>query len=121
MRSVAMRGNIVELREQLDQTRDAHAANDAAVAALEAAKAQASATREGFAEWKDNHDALAAEGERLGIVIGTLEVELASADEADAQAEFRKRYAEKVVANEELAARIRSEVAKANAILIPLA
>ncbi len=105
----------------LDEARAALARIDGAeLAALDAAKSEASRNQVAFISWRTKHGAVTAERERLVALIEVLEAE-AAADEAKAADDtLRKRHADRKVANLKLAARIKADLTKANSILLAL-
>jgi hypothetical protein len=107
-------------RTALAQARANLAAIEEELAALLAAKSEASKSTATFLKWRTGHDAATAERERLMTVIENLEPAVAPEESASAREDLLKRYEAKVTANAKLANRIRSDVAKANAILLAL-
>jgi hypothetical protein len=106
---------------QLDQARNDLAAIEVELNALHAAKAEASKTPSAFSKWRAAYDAATAERERLVTVVESLEPAAAAEESASARDDLLKRYEAKATANAKLASRIKSDVAKANAILLALA
>ncbi|KGT75647.1 hypothetical protein MA20_30985 [Bradyrhizobium japonicum] len=104
----------------LDKARAALEAVEAELAALQATKSEAARDRASFDEWRAKSAAATAEHERLIALIETLKQEAAADDALEAEAALRRRYAVKVTANAKLATRIKSDVAKANAIMLGL-
>src|SRR5689334_14107675 len=100
----------------LDEARAALATNETELAALEVAKSQASRNPALFNEWRTKYAVATVERERLVALVGVLERQVEDAEEAEAS--LRKRHAAKLAANAKLASRIRSDVAKANAIML---
>jgi hypothetical protein len=105
----------------LSQTADAREALDAAdtrSTQLEASKLKSSKTPQTFTAWQTESAANETEKSRLRYLIPLIEDELQVAEASVAEAELREKYEAKHVANAELAKRIQSEVAKANAIIL---
>jgi hypothetical protein len=107
-------------RAALNQARKDIAAIEAELSALLATKSDASKTPAAFAKFRSNHEALAAEHERLTTVIDNLEPTVAAEESSDAREQLLRRYAEKKASNAKLAARIPTDIRKANAILLAL-
>ncbi|MDA9469624.1 hypothetical protein XH87_34350 [Bradyrhizobium sp. CCBAU 53415] len=93
---------------------------EVALLMLDEAKPTAIRNTATFAEWRVKHDALDAERERLSELIVTLEHEECEAKAAAEAVALRERYDECRAANQKLAARIKSDLKKANAILVAL-
>lgn len=90
------------------------------LASLEAAKAEASSSRDEFERWRADYQAAAAERERLTLLVETIERESARAALLDDEAERRALHARQQVANAELARRIVDDLARINSIAVPL-
>lgn len=111
----------VDQRKRLDQARADLETVERALSALASSKAEASKSAAAYAEWRADHDEKIGERERLSTLVEVLEAEVSAANGVEADAELRKRYAAKVAANAKLAARINSDLAKANAMMLALA
>jgi hypothetical protein len=107
-------------RAELDKARTDLATIEGEINALLAAKSDASRSAASFAGWRADHDAKTAERERLATLIQNLESEVAAVEADEARNELLKRHAAKITTNIKLAARIKSDLAKANAILTTL-
>jgi hypothetical protein len=107
-------------RARLEKARADLAVAARALAQLETDKADASRSPKAFETWCALHRVTSAERERLTILIQLLENEAASADKDAAEDDLRRRYGEKLIANAELAKRIRNDLEKANTILLAL-
>lgn len=107
-------------RKALDQARAALAEIDKEMAALLARKVEASKTAASFDEWRSTHGDIAAERERLTVVIEGLEPIVAAEESGQAKVELLRRYEARTAANQKLAARIRTDLAKANLIMLRL-
>ncbi|MEH2508566.1 hypothetical protein V1290_007377 [Bradyrhizobium sp. AZCC 1578] len=107
-------------RTALDQVRAALAAIETELAALEVAKSEAARDQALFNEWRTKYAAATAERERLVALIEVLEAEAAIAEVKAADDTLRKRHADRKAVNVKLAARIKADIAKANAILLAL-
>ena len=107
-------------RVNLDEARVDLAAVANELHALTAAKSDASRSAASFGKWRADHDAKAAERDRLTALIETLERESAVVESTEAEAAMRRRYAAKVTANAKLAQRIKTDLARANSILLAL-
>jgi hypothetical protein len=107
-------------RTSLDQARTDLAAIEAELNVLLAAKSDASRSAAAFASWRADHDAKTAERDRLATRIENLELEVAIVEADEADQSLRKNHADRKAANEKLAQRIKSEIKKANSILMAL-
>ncbi|WP_316205304.1 hypothetical protein [Bradyrhizobium sp. SZCCHNS3004] len=107
-------------RKQLDEARGQLTAVEDALIQLASAKSQASASSAAFGAWRKDQDAKTAERERLQLRIETLERELAASGDTDRADEIRKKHAAKLLENAKLAQRIRSDLERAEAIMLPL-
>ena len=110
----------VDQEKRLDAARaDLETIVDALIATAEDEKS-ASTSSESYAQWRADRESLTVERQRLAILVKTLEQEIADNSAAEAAAMTRLRHGEKKKLNAALAKRIRSDLAKANAILLPL-
>ncbi|WP_315747578.1 MULTISPECIES: hypothetical protein [unclassified Bradyrhizobium] len=107
-------------RKQLDEAQAQLIAIEDALIQLATAKSEASASPAAFNAWRNDHDAKTAERERLQVWIETLEREVAASGTADRVNEVRKKHAAKLLENAKLAQRIRSDLERAEAIMLPL-
>jgi ElaB/YqjD/DUF883 family membrane-anchored ribosome-binding protein len=107
-------------RSALDQARKDLAEVEAELSALLSTKSDASKTPAAFAKFRSNHEALAAERERLTTVIDNLEPIVAAEEASDTKEQLLRRYAEQKTSNAKLASRIQTDIRKANAILLSL-
>lgn len=115
-----MLDNKVDQQKRLEAARAELAVVECALTKLVTTKVAASASSAAFAAWRQEHDTRTAERERLQILIEVIERDLAAAIAADRIEELRQRHAAKLVENAKLAERVRSDLAKANAIYIAL-
>ena len=90
------------------------------LAALQAGKSAAARSSADYLKWRTSYDGANSERERLTALVETLEAEAEIAAAKDAAAELRRRYENRKAANAKLAARIKSDLAKANSILLGL-
>lgn len=107
-------------RTTLDQARADLAAIESNLAALLAKKIEASKTAASFDEWRSTHGAIAAERERLTVVIEGLEPTVAAEEAGQAKVDLLRRYEARNTANQKLAARIKADLTKANNIVLAL-
>ena len=110
-----------EIEARLKEARAALASADEGKQLLAAREDAAIASSSSdYAAWKSERDANETELDRLTKLIVILEAEIAAATEAEADSSIRKRYEAQLKANMGLARRIRSDLTKANDILLAL-
>jgi hypothetical protein len=107
-------------QKRLGDARADLAAAEASMVALASAEAAESKSPEGYKKWKADFENLKLERERLTILIGTLERDMAQNAAADAEAAIRKRHAEKLKSNAALAKQIRQDVERINETALKL-
>ncbi|WP_028346061.1 hypothetical protein [Bradyrhizobium murdochi] len=107
-------------RTAVEQARAALAAIETELAVLEVAKSEAARDQTLFNEWRTKYAAATSERERLVALIEVLEAEAATAEVKAAEDALRRRHADRKVANEKLAQRIRTDIKRANSILLAL-
>jgi len=87
---------------------------------LAAAEDEARSSADAYAAWRASRAAVDVEIERLTALAASLEEPARLERERNAIEAARKRHAEKVKSNAELAKRTQDEIAKMNAIMLPL-
>jgi hypothetical protein len=110
-----------ETERRLEAAREELAAAEAAAAAIAAIEGDTIGTAEAHATWRAKRDSANGEVERLRKVLRAIEEEAESVNLAEAEANLRRRHAEKVKSNAALAKKIREVTSKANATLLQLA
>jgi hypothetical protein len=106
--------------EQLERAKADLAAAQVRSEALASTEADARSSADTYSDWRASRDAIDVEIERLSGLAASLEEPADRERERNAVEAVRKRHAEKVKSNAALARRIRDDVARANAILVPL-
>jgi hypothetical protein len=106
--------------EQFERAREELAAAQAKANEIAPAEAEARLTAKDYAAWRASRAAVDVEIERLSALVASLEEPAERERELNAFAAIRKQHAAKVKANADLAARVRADVARANAILLSL-
>jgi hypothetical protein len=109
-----------EIERRLEAAREQLAAAEAARDAIAASEPEAIGTAEAHAAWRAKRDNANGEVERLGKVLRAIEEEVENVNLAEAEANLRRRHAEKLKLNTALAKRTQADIARANAILLPL-
>src|SRR4051812_12047372 len=97
----------LEIADRLSDAREQLAVAKAALIGVDDEEAAAIDTPETYTAWRAKRDSAEAEIERQTKLVGALELETEEACRAAAETNFRRRHAEKLKSNPELAQRIR--------------
>jgi hypothetical protein len=111
---------VTKIEKQLEQARADLDAINHELAALDAAKAEASKTSATFAEWRSSIDKATGERERLDICIAALQTEFEQQRKDAARADLMSRRTTLEKQTDALARRIKFDGAKAADLLVQL-
>lgn len=109
-----------EIESRLDDALEDIAATDVALAEIDADLVGAIDNPARYAALRTKRDGVVGEKERLTKLVSALELERNDFARDEAEANLRRRHAEKLISNEELAVRIRSDLERINEVALSL-